>query len=256
MLEQGMKKINKSLILKAKKGDPQSQHELAFEYWSGENLKQDFSEAMKWWKLSASNGFGKAYFNLGSMYYNGDGVPANYKKAYYYLNLSIKKKHPYQGTSYMFLGSKFYLDGNYVKKNYKKGIKYLEIAAKKNCIRSQFLLGSYYDEGVETYNIKKNINKSFKFYKMAADNNLIPALRAVAAKYANGQGVKKNLEKAFKYFSKIETTDNDKLLEEMPLFPKDRIIIKKMIDKEKIKVSKILFKYRKNKESKHKLNRD
>ena len=91
---------------------------------------------------------------------------------------------------------------------------------------------------------------------MGADNNFIPALKAVAAMYVNGQGVKKNLEKAFKYLSKIETTDNDKLLEEMPLFPKDRIKIKKMIDKQKIKISKILFKNRKNIESKQRLNRD
>ena len=60
-----MKKEIKSLILKANKGDPKSQHDLAFNYWTGKNLKQDSSEAMKWWKLSASKGFGIAYFNLG-----------------------------------------------------------------------------------------------------------------------------------------------------------------------------------------------
>ena len=86
-----MKKEIKSLILKANKGDPKSQHDLAFNYWTGKNLKQDSSEAMKWWKLSASKGFGIAYFNLGRMYYYGDGAPVNYKKAYYYLNLSTKK---------------------------------------------------------------------------------------------------------------------------------------------------------------------
>ena len=106
-----MKKEIKSLILKANKGDPKSQHDLAFNYWTGKNLKQDSSEAMKWWKLSASKGFGKAYFNLGRMYYYGDGAPVNYKKAYYYLNLSTKKKHEAQSRAYFFIGNKFFLGG-------------------------------------------------------------------------------------------------------------------------------------------------
>jgi len=76
-----MKKNIKLLILKAKKGNPKSQHELAFEYWSGKNLKKDYSEAMRLWKLSASKGFAKAYYNLGCMYMNGWGTHINYKKS-------------------------------------------------------------------------------------------------------------------------------------------------------------------------------
>ena len=77
-----MKKKIKSLISRANKGDPKSLHELAFEYWEGKNLEQDFSKALKLWKLSASKGFAKACFNLGAMYFNGNGVPVNYKKSY------------------------------------------------------------------------------------------------------------------------------------------------------------------------------
>jgi len=234
-----MKKEIKSLILKAKKGDPKSQHELAFEYWAGENLKKDFSEAMKWWKLSASKGFGKACFNLGAMYFNGDGVPVNYKKAYYYLNLSIKKKHSTLSTSYFFLGNKFYLDGKYGKKNIKKGIKYLEIAARKNCIRSQFLLASYYDDTEEKiYNIKKDNAKAFKYYKMTADKTFVPGLTITCTMYAEGRGVKKNIKKATKYLNMIKTTDSNKLINELPFFPKDKIKLKKMVKKYEDRVRK------------------
>lgn len=234
-----MKKEIKSLILKAKKGDPKSQHELAFEYWAGEKLKQDFSEAMKWWKLSASKGFGKAYFNLGAMYFNGDGVPVNYKEAYYYLNLSTKKRHSTLSTAYFFLGNKFFLDGKYGKKNNKKGIKYLEIAARKNCIRSQFLLASYYDDlEKKKYNIKKDKTKAFKYYKMTADNKFVPGLTITALLYAYGKGVRKNMKKATKYLKIIKTTDSNKLINELPFFPKDKIKLKKMVKKYEDRVRK------------------
>jgi len=243
-----MKKKIKSLILKAKKGNPQSQHELAFEYWSGENLKQDFSEAMKWWKLSASKDFGKAYYNLGAMYANGDGVPVNYKKAYYYHNLSTKKKHTHQSTSYFFLGQNFFLEGKCGKKNTKKGIKYLEIASKKNLIAAQYILGSYYETGEKKFNIKKDKIKAFKYFKMSADNKFIPGLRIIASKYANGEDVNQDLEKAYNYLNMIEAIDNDKLIDDMAIYPDVKIKLKKMINKEKIRVSKMLFNIRKAEE--------
>ena len=119
------------LIIKAKKGDAEAQHLIAFNYWAGEDFAVDYSKAMKWWKLSAKKGYGKAYFNLAMMYFNGDGVPVNLKASYKYHNLSIKKKHKYQSTSYYFLAKKFYMDGLLKKKDIKKGVKYLEMAGKK-----------------------------------------------------------------------------------------------------------------------------
>ena len=77
------------LFKKAKKGDAESQHLIAFNYWAGEDFPVDYSQAMKWWKLSAKKGFGKAYFNLAMMYLNGDGVPVNLKASYKYHNLDI-----------------------------------------------------------------------------------------------------------------------------------------------------------------------
>ena len=241
-----MKKINKSLILKAKKGNPKSQHELAFEYWSGENLKKDYSEAMRLWKLSASKGFAKAYYNLGCMYMNGWGTHINYKKSYYYFNLSIKQKHTYQSTSYFILGQKFYLDGRGGKKNIKKGIKYVNIATKKNNVIAQYLLGSYYDDSTDiSYNIKKDNAMAFKYYKMAADNKFIQALHQIATMYIHGRGVDKNLTKAYKYLNIIETTDNDKLINDFSLLPDAQAEIKKMANKQKLKVAKFLFQTRK-----------
>ena len=82
------------LIEKANSGDPASLHELAFYNQAGMYFERDYTKAMKLWKRAAKKGYGPAYYNLVSMYYNGLGVKPNYKEAYKYLHLSIKKKTP------------------------------------------------------------------------------------------------------------------------------------------------------------------
>ena len=80
------------LVERAKNGKAKSQHELAFYYYTGNNFKQNKTEAFKWWNLASKKDFAKAHFNLAMMYFNGDGIEKNIKKSYEYANLSIKKK--------------------------------------------------------------------------------------------------------------------------------------------------------------------
>ncbi len=231
----------KRLFEKAKKGDAESQHLIAFNYWAGEDFPVDYSQAMKWWKLSAKKGFGKAYFNLAMMYFNGDGVSVNLKESYKYHNLSIKKKHKYQSTSYYFLAKKFYLDGLLKKKDIKKGIKYLEIAGKKEYFSASFQLGNMYDSKsniFDEYGVKKDDKKAFKFYKAAADNKFIPAVEQVIIMYSNGQGVKKNYKMATKYINQITENNNDDLIDNTALLPEAKKALKAIIKTMKKKYDK------------------
>ena len=71
------KKTDKQIRLlqeKANSGDPASLHELAFYYQAGMYFERDYKKAMQLWKMSAKKGYGPAYYNLVSMYYNGLGV--------------------------------------------------------------------------------------------------------------------------------------------------------------------------------------
>jgi len=101
----------------AEKGDAKQQFGLGLLYYLGEGVPKDFSESLKWWKLSANQGNvdgmtglqiifseGSPFENvrerlrwvklsaekgyapsanlLASMYETGDGVPQNYMRAY------------------------------------------------------------------------------------------------------------------------------------------------------------------------------
>lgn len=50
-------------------------------YYSGEGIKQDYKKAKEWYEKATKQGHIKAQYNLGVMYYSGEGVKQNYKKA-------------------------------------------------------------------------------------------------------------------------------------------------------------------------------
>ena len=61
----------------AEEGNTQAQYNLGEIYYHGEEVKQDYSEALKWFRKAAEDGLAKAQFMLGVMYENGFGVDKN-----------------------------------------------------------------------------------------------------------------------------------------------------------------------------------
>jgi len=57
-------------------------------YRNGQGVPQDYKEAVKWYRLSAEQGFAQAQYNLGVMYVTGKGVQQDYVLAHMWFNLS------------------------------------------------------------------------------------------------------------------------------------------------------------------------
>ena len=54
----------------------------------GLGVPQDYTEAVKWFKLSAEQGYAGGQYNLGVMYANGWRVPQDYVQAHKWFTLS------------------------------------------------------------------------------------------------------------------------------------------------------------------------
>jgi len=65
----------KALRDRADQGDAQAQFRLARIYDEGDGVRQDLTEALRWYRKSAEQGLSIAQVRLGAIYYNGDGVP-------------------------------------------------------------------------------------------------------------------------------------------------------------------------------------
>jgi TPR repeat protein len=57
-------------------------------YDVGEGVPEDDAEAVRWYRLSAEQGYAKAPYNLGLMYGKGEGVPQDYVQAHMWFNLA------------------------------------------------------------------------------------------------------------------------------------------------------------------------
>ena len=73
-----------SLRKVAERGDPAAQFALGARYATGEEVKQDYTEAVKWFTLAAEQGHILSQATLGAYYWAGRGVPQDLTKAYYW----------------------------------------------------------------------------------------------------------------------------------------------------------------------------
>jgi GAF domain/PilZ domain/Sel1 repeat len=68
----------------AEHGDPAAQFALGARYATGEEVQQDYTEAVRWFTLAAEQGHILAQATLGAYYWAGRGVPQDLTKAYYW----------------------------------------------------------------------------------------------------------------------------------------------------------------------------
>lgn len=66
----------------AEQGDPDAQARLGDLYRKGEGTPENYTEAVRWYRLAAAQGYLLAQVNLGTMYALGEGAPENYVEAY------------------------------------------------------------------------------------------------------------------------------------------------------------------------------
>ena len=73
----------------AERGNAAAQTSLGLLYQTGKDgAVQDYTEAVKWYRLAATQGYRPAFFHLGEMYVDGLGVPKDYVRAHMWWNLA------------------------------------------------------------------------------------------------------------------------------------------------------------------------
>ena len=68
-------------------------------YYYGYGVKQDYAEAVKWYRKAAEQGNAYAQFNLGNAYYNGNGVEQDYAEAVKWYQKAAEQENEYIANS-------------------------------------------------------------------------------------------------------------------------------------------------------------
>ena len=58
----------------AEQGNAKAQLYLGWMYDNGQGVRQDYTQAVQWYRKAAEQGDAEAQYNLGLMYYKGEGV--------------------------------------------------------------------------------------------------------------------------------------------------------------------------------------
>jgi TPR repeat protein len=109
---------------RAETGDAQSQYELGNIYFFGEGVAQNDQEALKWYRLASEQGLAAAQYNLGGIYNFGAGVVENDREAVKWYRLAAEQG---DASAQAHLGW-MYLQGKGVVQNYQKAYMWLSIA--------------------------------------------------------------------------------------------------------------------------------
>ena len=64
----------KKMLQAAEQGNAYAQNNLGWMYYKGEGVRQDYKQAVQWFRNAAEQGVDEAQFYLGIMYYKGHGV--------------------------------------------------------------------------------------------------------------------------------------------------------------------------------------
>lgn len=141
--------------------DSWEQYTRGYAYEFGKGVKQDYAEAVKWYKLSAAQGNAWSQNRLGDCYYNGNGVTKDYEKAFKWYSLSAEQEDMVATCN---LG-RCYLYGNGTEQNHEIAVQHFMYAAYNKNASGHAWLGFCYYNG---YGVDKNIIIAKDQYEQAA----------------------------------------------------------------------------------------
>lgn len=177
----------------ANRGNNAAQFNLGLMYFKGDGVKQNFSKAAKWYRLAAIQGNAEAQLKLGDMYYNGNGIPIDYKRATRWYLYSSKQGN----IEAQFNLGLMFENGEGIIQSYEKAMRWYRRAANQGHSGSQYRLGLMYDKG-NTNN--KEFKKALKWYLKSGKKGNAEAQFKLGKIYDQGIKSKKDKRKAFKWY--------------------------------------------------------
>jgi TPR repeat protein len=153
---------------------------LNFQLGRAYDADKNFPEALKFFRKAIGANFALAEVNLGSLYFNGQGVEKDYGEAAKWDRLAAD-----QGLApAQFNLASMYVAGQGVTQDYAEAEKLLRLAASQRFAPAENALGDLYAKG---QGVERNTGEAMKWYALAFDHGYeaartsLDALRAIAA---------------------------------------------------------------------------
>ena len=161
-------------------GDVKAQVQLGVIYLTGDGVKKDDTEAVKWLRKAADqdNAIGERY--LAEMYFKGRGVPADNDEAAKWLRLSAEQDDAQSQYNLAVL----YTQGLGVPRNLKEAVNWMRRAADQKLAAGELGLGVAYENGD---GVPPDAVEAASWYQKAVDQNYVPAMNNLALLLTNSR---------------------------------------------------------------------
>lgn len=168
---------------------------LGLMYANGNGVSKNATEAVKWYRKAAEQGYAPAQSNLGVMYTKGEGVPKDSAEAVkWYRRAAEQGLAPAQSN----LGV-LYATGEGVPKDSTEAVKWYRRAAEQGNTPAQANLAAMCAKGDGT---PQNSVEAAWWYRQAAEQGHAPAQCDLGVMYAAGNGVPKDSTEAVNWYRK------------------------------------------------------
>jgi len=192
-------------------------------YRSGRGVAQDKVEAVNWYRKAAKQRYPNAMFNLGSAYYNGDGVGIDDITAYAWFLLAenfgsppaaqaVKHSEQNVGNPQLVRSVAFekigdmYQQGDDLPQSSTEAVNWYRKAAVNGTLEVQVKLASLLLRSPQ--NGASNYTEALGLCEKAAKQHYSPGAYCAGKLYEEGLGVGRNLSTAASWFSEAATMGN------------------------------------------------
>lgn len=170
--------------------------ELAVMYQGIAGIEKNAVDSFKYACIAANLGIPACIRMVSDAYWNGDGVEANPKVSFAYLE-RLAESGDLQAQ---IMCACSYFDGTRgADKNEQKSFHWLEKAAEQGESKAQFLVGESLRRGE---GVPKNVSEAIRYYKASAEQGNVEALIQLGKLYFLGNEVQKNEQEAAMWYKK------------------------------------------------------
>jgi TPR repeat protein len=164
-------------------------------YYHGQGVPQDYTEALRWERKSAEQGYTKAEYGVGFLYFHGKGVPQDYTEALRWICKAADQGYVYaQGElGYM------YETGKGVPQDYAEALRWYHKAADQGDAYSENKLGLMYYKGQV---VQQDNAESARWYRKAAVQGDALGESGIGFMLWYGYGVPQDRVEANRWFQK------------------------------------------------------
>jgi hypothetical protein len=191
-----------SALFKAERGDSEAQRILGLKYRTGDGVRKNSAEAVRWLRKSAEQGDKLAQFELGEMYLKGEEIEPSVAAGVGLIRRSADQGLPIAQAALGFIysrGDVIHSRADAIPKDAAQSIRWFTRAASNGDEFSLLQLGLTYAEGI---GVRRNRIEAAKWLLQAANNGNPDAQYWLGLIYEEGEGVPKDTGEAAGWYLK------------------------------------------------------